>query len=768
MAKTNDPAKIGAGGILYIMSRVGTILASFGLFALTIGNNTAQVGTIYAKTFSVCNVMASTFGIVCLILYFQRRAGLRIVQALAFLAALIGYGAMAVTAFQEDMIPMMFIMIAAFCWEAVWTLYIFKSKHIAARLAAGVRGLGAQQVRTTYQNLRPATAGETRRAMIVKECREIASIISNGHPGISQQLGLMGMDFNAYFLQNKGRYAERGISDGNAGELMWIGMVDELIQYHYAVEVDWKAEIADILLNLTLIVKRLGLPILFDEFSPSDAAGNNTESALREIGGYLLRYGIIMGYIDIDSDSTVLFLTGPDAPPMLQERAQRAWGRIHSAPSKEEYALLRNKISFSFARHDFMKDAEIMPRFDRVGARKALRLWLGDIAEKERIPEGIAAFNFGLFEPYGVDLTGSRKYDSGNDDWACEEDFIPLQRSCPNLILDPAMPWQQALCGMASAIAELMAELPGNPVLWAEHVTIGFSDGDLFPIERPKGVQRPDPSDAEAVPPELDYVIHDFIEETKQPALLFTPKREKPNVYNSKLGGVPYLPPDFTYPTDVSAYGHNDPLKLLCQLNFDELPKLPAFPQRGILQFYASTEDQFGLDFDNPRSQKGFRVIYHKDIIRDESALQAPPAIKPEDEEYFPFDGEFLLAAKLEAQGMSPSDFRFDDKFTEIYRRYFDTDAAHAIDIPSKQYEKVWEALGGTGSRCGGYPFFTQTDPREDSAELDNHTVLLLQIDSDPRLDILWGDSGVANFFITKEKLSALQFDDVVYNWDCY
>jgi uncharacterized protein YwqG len=42
---------------------------------------------------------------------------------------------------------------------------------------------------------------------------------------------------------------------------------------------------------------------------------------------------------------------------------------------------------------------------------------------------------------------------------------------------------------------------------------------------------------------------------------------------------------------------------------------------------------------------------------------------------------------------------------------------------------------------------------------------LLLQIDSDHK-DILWGDEGIANFFIHPEDLEDLEFSEVLYNWD--
>ena len=35
------------------------------------------------------------------------------------------------------------------------------------------------------------------------------------------------------------------------------------------------------------------------------------------------------------------------------------------------------------------------------------------------------------------------------------------------------------------------------------------------------------------------------------------------------------------------------------------------------------------------------------------------------------------------------------------------------------------------------------------------------------REQVMWGDSGIANFFINREKLRRCDFSDVIYNWDC-
>ena len=73
------------------------------------------------------------------------------------------------------------------------------------------------------------------------------------------------------------------------------------------------------------------------------------------------------------------------------------------------------------------------------------------------------------------------------------------------------------------------------------------------------------------------------------------------------------------------------------------------------------------------------------------------------------------------------------------------------------------DALDGSGHKLGGYPYFTQEDPR--SAE---GMELLLQLDSDDSVNMMWGDVGVGNFFIAPEDLKRGDFSRVAYSWDCH
>ena len=121
-----------------------------------------------------------------------------------------------------------------------------------------------------------------------------------------------------------------------------------------------------------------------------------------------------------------------------------------------------------------------------------------------------------------------------------------------------------------------------------------------------------------------------------------------------------------------------------------------------------------------------------------------------------PISGQFLIHFEKSNSYIDLNDFEFSKKITDAFAQ---------DDIFVDEY---CETFSGSGHRLGGYPFFTQTDPREYNEFIQDY-VLLLQIDTDnvDGKDIMWGDSGVGNFFIHPDDLRKRDFSKVLYNWDC-
>jgi len=120
---------------------------------------------------------------------------------------------------------------------------------------------------------------------------------------------------------------------------------------------------------------------------------------------------------------------------------------------------------------------------DRVFIKDTIKDWILRINDEEILPENIKALNFGIFEPYGIELIGSSTYDEEDDDWACEEDFIPEERVCNELNISGEYDWETVLNEIQLILKELIDELKDLPLLNVIHITTGFSDGDLVVVK---------------------------------------------------------------------------------------------------------------------------------------------------------------------------------------------------------------------------------------------------------------------------------------------
>jgi uncharacterized protein YwqG len=211
---------------------------------------------------------------------------------------------------------------------------------------------------------------------------------------------------------------------------------------------------------------------------------------------------------------------------------------------------------------------------------------------------------------------------------------------------------------------------------------------------------------------------------------------------------------------------------LLAQFDCQQLPPLEGFPRTGLLQFFVSNDGDYGLDFDNQMSQENWRVVYHPAV--DESITQAMveelqlPTTSSEHDLELPFTGEFHLEFELVDTWLGPCSH--DDFQQELQK----ASVALGLSLPPEGTslydifcEDIYNQMAdwNEGHWLGGYPCFTQDDPRFSRSDYAACTNLLFQMDSSE--DILWGDTGVGNFLIAPEDLQQLDFSRVLYNWDC-
>lgn len=270
---------------------------------------------------------------------------------------------------------------------------------------------------------------------------------------------------------------------------------------------------------------------------------------------------------------------------------------------------------------------------------------------------------------------------------------------------------------------------------------------------------------------QTNEIINEIKQRTSKEAFSLTIIPDsQPGIFDSKFGGVPYWNPSMPYPTDESG----EKLMLLAQINLSQLEKNKLLPDIGMLQFYIAPNDMYGVDFDEPDKQNTFRVIYHKTInssVTKEDILQLEPPVSTDADIETPIWKECALEIKKTYTYMSVFDYRFDKLFGEIAHEKFQTEEMSAYNILDEDaYNDMFDEPSTAGHWILGYPYFTQSDPREYNEDYCYYDTLLFQMDSDyiNKEDyILWGDCGVANFFINHKDLENKDFSKILYNWDC-
>ncbi len=187
-------------------------------------------------------------------------------------------------------------------------------------------------------------------------------------------------------------------------------------------------------------------------------------------------------------------------------------------------------------------------------------------------------------------------------------------------------------------------------------------------------------------------------------------QEDEGRVWESKLGGCPYLRSAADYPL-----GENGkPLLFMAQINLKEVPSIGLLPSEGMLQFFVGWDDVYGL-YSSPV------VRYIADIAESDDGLLTE----------HPFADEAYRAAL---------------PFDEPCRMTF---------APPVLSNEIYEDC-----QIGGYPYF----PQDGELEPDEEFLLLQLADN---CNIHFGDCGACRFIITLEELVNLDFSSVSYSWDC-
>ena len=221
-----------------------------------------------------------------------------------------------------------------------------------------------------------------------------------------------------------------------------------------------------------------------------------------------------------------------------------------------------------------------------------------------------------------------------------------------------------------------------------------------------------------------------------------------PTPGRSWLGGAPTLNPATPWPPHRA----DSLLDFLAQIDLAEVRAAGGpdwLPAEGRLLFF--------YDIDDPGDAPSYWRVIH------ETGPAGPPRTPP--------------AAGRPARVLPKRDIRFVPTASFDLRGVYES-------LGEEAYEALQERFGGHDRRpshkLGGYADAIQDeemelecaqatgDPSADHARAVAEWRLLLQIDSDPALDLQWGDSGMVYFWIPEADARRGDFSRARAIWQCY
>lgn len=251
---------------------------------------------------------------------------------------------------------------------------------------------------------------------------------------------------------------------------------------------------------------------------------------------------------------------------------------------------------------------------------------------------------------------------------------------------------------------------------------------------------------------------------TKRKVISISPKlSDELPLFTSKYGGIPYVPRGMEPPRD----SQGRMLRLLAQFNLEELPDIEQLPALGILQFWCINDGNLGCNVHTANENGTYRVIYYeeldKSVKKDEIVSIYKPWLADNGVDCFPIKSEHSLDFSLREEGIHPEDSRWCDMMVELWnKKYPHMNIEEFEEIPNAfepgEYQEMY-----CDDKISGYPNYVQMD-----RPFDTYFVLLEMTSSGYKdSGIMWGDSGIAHFFITEEALAAKRFEEAEYTWSC-
>jgi uncharacterized protein YwqG len=252
----------------------------------------------------------------------------------------------------------------------------------------------------------------------------------------------------------------------------------------------------------------------------------------------------------------------------------------------------------------------------------------------------------------------------------------------------------------------------------------------------------------------------EYLNSLRQPAVAL---RKSGESRFSRIGGLPNLPDGLAWPQ-----WKGKPLAFLCQLDLSELPAepgLPESPRAGCLYFFYDQEQStWGFD---PKDKGSWQVLYVPDNVRDCPPRDAPQGLKkgsiyPEKRVTFSLVQTYPDWQDSRVRSLELAERQMEEYLTLRDSVFAGRPSHHLFGYPSPIQDNDMDLecqLVSNGLYCGDLSGYN--DERRSKLEPGRTDwTLLLQLDTDNDIQMMWGDVGMLYFWIRRDNLKAGRFED--------
>ncbi len=249
-------------------------------------------------------------------------------------------------------------------------------------------------------------------------------------------------------------------------------------------------------------------------------------------------------------------------------------------------------------------------------------------------------------------------------------------------------------------------------------------------------------------------VIEEYLRLTNIESMAVIDAGESFDILDDKIGGLPYIPQQFSYPVDEQG----EPMLLLLQADLQHID-LPDWPKEGILEVFTKNSFTYPTEYQIYCFEKGLPYL---EDLPETDLIQASG---------FVTESHKIELRKVEEQ-MPVSDYRCNDILVKLINEIYQLDCQSVFDIGDHLDFDIFDFYDGILQKVrvplcsiGGYADFVQYDYRE---KQDERECCLFKLDSGFGEWVDIGDSGVLSITISPEDLKQGNFQKAFLDWDCY